>query len=143
MTKKLQDDSEGIYTTGLIKRYTTLPPHLEQCTLADYAAWYDSSEQYVKQSIQTDTDNLPLETGNNDENDDDSEINNNLSHEQNLNCKKLKKRSKARIIRSVWFNKEKDPKSTSVNKSCFLHPGETRILIYLAIFLLMRTTFQQ
>ena len=108
-TKKLQDDSEGIYTTGLIKRYTTLPPHLEQCSLADYAAWYDSSEQYVKQSIQTDTDNLPLETGNNDENDDDSEINNNLSHEQNLNCKKIKKRLKARIIKSVWFNKDKRP----------------------------------
>ena len=74
--KQLQDDTEDIYTTGLIKRYTTRPPHLEQCTLADYAAWYDSSKQYVKQSIQTDTDNLPLETGNNDENDDDSEIKN-------------------------------------------------------------------
>lgn len=141
--RKLEDDFEDIYTTGLIKRYTNRPPHLEQCTLADYAAWYDSSKQYVKQSTQIDTDNLPLETGNDDRNDDDTEINNNLPHEQNLNCKEIKKRLKARIIRSVWFNKEKDSQKYFRELIMLLHPGETRILIYLAIFLLMRTTFQQ
>jgi len=106
--KKLEDDSEDIYTTALIKRYTSRPPHLEQCTLADYKEWHDSSKQYGKQSTQIDTDKFPLETDNNDINDDDTEINNNLPHEQILNCKKIKKRLKARIIRSVWFNKEKD-----------------------------------
>lgn len=83
--KELDDDSEDIYTSGLIKRYTKCPAHLEQITLADYAAWYDSScKQYVKQSIEVDTDSQPLETGTNDKNDDEYEVNNELSHEENI-----------------------------------------------------------
>ena len=50
--------------------------------------------------FQNDTDNLPFETAS--ENDDD--LCNELSNE-----KKNKKRSIGRVIRSVWFDKEKDP----------------------------------
>ena len=50
-----------------------------------------------------DSDNLPLETANDDENDDE------LCDEKSIIDKKNKKRSKSRIIRSVWFNKEKEP----------------------------------
>ena len=70
--------------------------------LLDWIAWYHSSgKPYIKKSFQNDTDNLPFETAS--ENNDD-DLCNELSNE-----KKNKKRSIARVIRSVWFNKEKDP----------------------------------
>ena len=101
--KEMEDDCEDIYTTGLLQRYAKRPVSLEHLTLADWAAWYDScGKPYVKKSFQKDADNLPLETANDDENDDE------LSDENTIS-KKHKKRSKARIIRSVWFNREKDP----------------------------------
>jgi hypothetical protein len=70
--------------------------------LADWAAWYDSTDKpYIKQSDELDIDNYPLETNLMDDNDDDNE--------EKESCKqKNKKRSKARIIRSVCFNKEVD-----------------------------------
>ena len=61
--KDMTDDCEEVFTGGLIKRYTKRPASLEQVTLADWAAWYDSSgKQYVRQSNEFDTDNLLLET---------------------------------------------------------------------------------
>lgn len=102
--KEMDDDSEEIYTSGLIKRYCKRPAKLESLTLADWAAWYDSSgKPYVKQTNELDVDGLPLESFI-DDNQDDDDINNNKS-----NCGKTKKRTKARIIRSVWFNKESEP----------------------------------
>ena len=56
---------------------------------------------YAKQSNELDTDNLPVETSVTN-NDDDNESANKLPS-------KLKKRTKARIIRSCWFNKGKEP----------------------------------
>ena len=102
--KEMDDDSEEIYTSGLIKRYCKRPAKLESLTLADWAAWYDSSgKPYVKQTNELDVDSLPLESFI-DDNQDDDDIKNNES-----NCGKTKKRTKARIIRSVWFNKESEP----------------------------------
>ena len=99
---EMEDDCEGVYTGGLLQRYAKRPVTLEHLTLADWAAWYDSSgKPYIKKSFQNDTDNLPFETAS--ENNDD-DLCNELSNE-----KKNKKRSIARVIRSVWFNKEKDP----------------------------------
>ena len=60
---------------------------------------------YIKKSLELDTDSLPLETCI-DENNEDEPI---AIDEENSNDKNVKKRSKARIIRSVWYNKEKDP----------------------------------
>ena len=100
----MEDDCEDVYTTGLLQRYAKCPFSLEHVTLADWAAWYDScGKPYVKKSFQKDADNLPLETANDDEND------NELCDENTISKKHNKKRSKARIIRSVWFNREKDP----------------------------------
>ena len=102
--KEMEDDCEDVYTTGLLQRYAKHPFSLEHLTLADWAAWYDSCRKpYVKKSFQNDADNLPLETANDDENDDE------LCDENTISKKHNKKRSKARIIRSVWFNREKDP----------------------------------
>ena len=101
--KEMEDDCEDVYTTGLLQRYAKCPFSLEHLTLADWAAWYDScGKPYVKKSFQKDADNLLLETANDDENDDE------LCDENTINKKHNKKRSKARIIRSVWFNCEKD-----------------------------------
>lgn len=102
--KEMEDDSEDIYTGGLLQRYAKRPASLEHLTLADWAAWYDScGKPYEKKSFQKDTDNFLLETANDDENDDE------LCTENSTSKKKNKKRSRARIIRSVWFNKERDP----------------------------------
>ena len=94
-----------------------LGPWLKACfarnliTLADWAAWYDSSvssglTKYKKSVKKSDIDNLPLEDE--DENNDDD-----LGVQNTESCvsskKSIKKRSHARIIRSVWFNKESQP----------------------------------
>jgi hypothetical protein len=98
----LQDDSDEIYASGLIKRYTNRPVKFDNLSLADWAAWYDSSgKPYMKPSKQLDIDNYLLETNLGDINDDDNK-DNEISEPKN------KKRSKARIIRSVCYNKEVD-----------------------------------
>ena len=100
--KDMEDDCEEIYTGGLLKRYSKRPIKFEHVTLADWAVRYDScGKPYAKQSNELDTDNLPVETSLTN-NDDDNESANKLPS-------KLKKRTKARIIRSCWFNKEKEP----------------------------------
>ena len=54
----------------------------------------------VKQTNEVDVDGLPKETFIDDNQSDD---------EHSVTSSKIKKRSKARIIRSVWFNKEAEP----------------------------------
>ena len=103
----MEDDSQEIYTSGLLKRYSKRPKKLDHLTLADWAAWYDySGKPYIKQTKLLDADGLPLETflddNHNDDGDDDDEISSKTKNN-------IKKRSKCRIIRSEWFNKESDP----------------------------------
>ncbi|CAB3987663.1 Hypothetical predicted protein [Paramuricea clavata] len=74
----LEDDSRSdeIYASGLIKRYTKRPARLENVSLADWAAWYDSTgKPYIKPSRELDIDNYPLETNlsDNDENNEEEE----------------------------------------------------------------------
>ena len=76
-------------------------------TLADGAAWYDSyssGNSYVKASNKVDIDGLPLEMSACDKNDDEYP-----TSDQKCMTKGRKKRSKARIIRRVFFNKDADP----------------------------------
>lgn len=59
----LEDDSDEIYASGLIKRYMKRPAKLENVSLADCTAWYDScGKPYIKPSRDLDIDNYPLET---------------------------------------------------------------------------------
>ena len=60
----MDDDCEEIYTSVLLKCYCKCPAKLENLTLADWAAWYDSCnvKPYVKQTNNADFDGLPLET---------------------------------------------------------------------------------
>ena len=98
--RDLEDKSDEIYASGLIKRYIKRPANLENLSLADWAAWYDSHGTfYIKPCNELDIDNYPLETNTDDNGDDNVE----KEIEQ-----KNKKKSKARIIRSVCFNKDVD-----------------------------------
>ena len=95
--QEMEDDCEDVYSCGLLQRYAKRPLSLEQLTLADWAAWYDSEgKPYIKKSFTNDADNLPSETVDYHQNDDD------LFDGNTINSKNTKKRSKARIIRSVW-----------------------------------------
>ena len=100
----MEDDCEDIHTGGLLKRYTERPHNLTHVTLADWAAWYDSNgKPYRKKTRKFDADSLLQEHCIDEKNSDDDSENN------NEDADKSKKRSKARIIRSVWFNKETNP----------------------------------
>jgi hypothetical protein len=108
--EKMSDESEEVHSGGLLKRYVERPDCLKNITLADWAAWYDScgKQNNKKAHKKADIDNLPLETedGNNDDellNSDENSLTNDPS------IKSIKKRTQARIIRSVWFNKEAQP----------------------------------
>ena len=105
--ENLSDDCEEIQCGGLLKRYTERPECMQNITLADWAAWYDScgKKGYRKTSKKCDVDNLLLE--NEEEENDDELLNDNPG--VSTGSKELKKRTQARIIRSVWFNKEAQP----------------------------------
>ena len=69
----LEDDSDEMYASCLIKRYTKRPAKLENVSLADWAAWYDSTgKPYIKPSRGLYIDNYPLATNLSD-NDDNNE----------------------------------------------------------------------
>ena len=77
---------------------------MENVTLADWAALYDLPKKSSrKKSKSLDTGNLLLETGKDDDNDDEfSDFIEEGKH--NAKIAKPKQRLKSRIIRSVWFN---------------------------------------
>ena len=108
--KNMEDDCEEIYTGGLIKRYTKHSHKLEHLTLADWAAWYDLGDSaFVEKTNTLDTDDVLVETAFNDNQNDDDDLETatiDVSRPTNV-----KKRSKARIIQSCWFNKEAEPET--------------------------------
>ena len=70
--EKMPHECQEIHFAGLLKKYTECPVSLENASLADWAAWYNSSDKsYHKKSTKLDIDNLPLETLDNDDNNDD------------------------------------------------------------------------
>ena len=106
--ENMEDDSEEIQSGGLLKRYVERPECMQNVTLADWAAWYDNCGQKRNRKTyeKTDFDDLPVE--NEDELNDD-EISNDTSDVIPTISKSIKKRSQARIIRSIWFNREAQP----------------------------------
>ena len=105
--ENLSDDCEEIQSGGLLKRYIERPEYMQNITLADWAAWYDSCSKkgYRKTNKKCDVDDLLLE--NKEEENDDELLNDNPS--VSTGNEELKKITQARIIRSVWFNKEAQP----------------------------------
>ena len=120
----MPDESEEIYSGGLLKRYIKRPVTLQNVTLADWAAWYGSCHKHCEQNTKKlDVDQLPLETT-------DDENNGDLCDDSEKSISKIKKRSKARIIRSPWFNKESHPeKHYQEIIMLFAHLGEMKKLI--------------
>jgi hypothetical protein len=107
--EKMSDESEEIHSGGLLKRYVERPNILQHITLADWAAWYDTcgKTNYKRTNKKVDIDNLPVETQN--ENNDDELLDDENSSTSVSPKNLIKKRSQARIIRSVWYNKDAQP----------------------------------
>lgn len=71
----MDDNWEGICTSGLLKQYCKGPIKLENVTLVYWVAWYDcSNKTSVNQTNEVDIDGLPVEAFIDDnQNDDDDE----------------------------------------------------------------------
>ena len=123
--ENMEDDSEEIQSGGLLKRYVERPECMQNVTLADWAAWYDNCGQKRnrKTNEKTDFDDLPVE--NEDELNDD-EISNDTSDVIPTISKSINKRSQARIIRSVWFNREAQPEKHFRELLMLFTPGEMK-----------------
>ena len=116
----LPDNSEDIESDNLIKRYQRRPKQLEQLSLADFAAWYNCKKQ-SKSHI--DSRNINKNASNDylPENDFGDNFDDNLTLDELEMCQehelkggfKFMKRCKPKIIRSVRFNKNKDPENYS------------------------------
>ena len=103
--EEMDDDSEEVHSSGLLNRYKQRPASFENISLADWAALYDSCQKpFMKKSKSTDLDNLPLETRDDDENNDDELFDCAKESTQVGKPGKPKQHLKPRIIRSVWFN---------------------------------------
>ena len=116
--KELPDNSIDIESDNVIKRYQQRPKQMENVCLADFVAWYycksDSNEQrHLKTSSPCADDYLP-ESIIDDNLDDDvcdlEQTSENDKYEMKGGIT-LVKRQKPRIIRSVRFNKNKDPEN--------------------------------
>ena len=110
--KELPDKSTDIESDNVLKRYQRRPRKLELLCLANFVAWFncvnDNSRSHIVQT-KSDGDFLP-ETDFHDNVDENDEIDDTTEY-QLKGGMKLVKRKKAKIIRSVRFNKENDPEN--------------------------------
>ena len=120
--KGLPDHSLDIESDNVIKRYQRRPKQLENLCLADFVAWFNcKSERNEKKTVKPNVnstllaDDYLLENDFNDNVDDDLSDNDETLDEHDEYEMKggitLVKRQKPRIIRSVRFNKNKDPEN--------------------------------
>ena len=110
--RDLPDNSDDIDSVSLIKRYQRRPRKLEDMCIADFAALYQCVKQ-PRPSVENGSGYLP-ECDFEDENEDDpySDSAEGMYQNESLILKggiKLIKRQKPKVIRSVRFNKSKDP----------------------------------
>ena len=116
--KELPDNSTDIESDNAIKRYMRRPKKLENVCLADFVAWYNcktenNEQRHLKSSSSSTGDYLP-ENVINDNLDDDVSHLQQTSENDEYEVKggiTLVKRQKPRIIRSVRFNKNRDPEN--------------------------------
>jgi hypothetical protein len=135
--KDLPDNSLDIESDNVIKRYQRRPKQLQNLCLADFVAWYNCKSENKEQrkpkpNSPLTNDYLP-ENNLNDNVDDDLSDVEQTSENNEYEMKggmTLVKRQKPRIIRSVRFNKNKDPEITVENKLCFALLGEMKLQIF-------------
>ena len=116
--KELPDNSIDIESDNIIKRYQRRPKQMENVCLADFVAWYncksESNEQRHLKTSSPCADNYLPESIIDDNLDDDvcdlEQTSENDKYEMKGGIT-LVKRQKPRIIRSVRFNKNKDPEN--------------------------------
>ena len=116
--KELPDNSCDIESDNIIKRYQRRPKQLENLCLADFVAWYNCKSEgndHIKAKPNSSLADVYLPENNVDDNlDDDLSDLEQTSEKDEYEMKggiKLIKRQKPRIIRSVRFNKNKDPEN--------------------------------
>ena len=107
----MSGESEEIQSGGLLKRYVERADCMQNITLADWAAWYDScnekNKQYRKTGKNTDVGNLLLE---NDEENNDDELLQSMPVVHATVGKVSNERTRPIVIRSVWFSEKAEPK---------------------------------
>ena len=108
--QEMEDACDEIHSGGILKRYAERPASLQNATLADWAAWYDSSKHFKKKTkiTQIDLDNFPTESLIDEETNDDDVCDDNITDKSQAKGG-IKKRTNSRVIRSVWFNREAQP----------------------------------
>ena len=120
--KGLPDHSLDIESDNVIKRYQRRPKQLENLCLADFVAWFNcKSERNEKKTVKPNENSTLLADDYIIENDFNHNVDDDLSdNDETLDeCDEyemkggitLVKRQKPRIIRSVRFNKNKDPEN--------------------------------
>ena len=116
--KELPDNSCDIESDNIIKRYQRRPKQLENVCLADFVAWYNCKSEgnaHIKAKPNSSLADVYLPESNVDDNlDDDLSDPEQTSEKDEYEMKggiTLIKRQKPRIIRSVRFNKNKDPEN--------------------------------
>lgn len=119
----MPDTSTDIETDNIIKRYQRRPRNLEHLCLANFVAWFscvkdkdtnDSSINCNSSTALIFNDCLPETDLNDNVDDDPPDENNEIDDTTKYKLRggmKLVKRKRAKIIRSVRFNKEKDPEN--------------------------------
>ena len=119
--KELPDNSTDIESDNIIKRYQRRPRKLEELCLANFVAWFNcvndkhSDDSNTSCNTTETSDDFLLETDLTDNVDDDPPAENNAIEDTTeyklKGGMKLVKKKTAKIIRTVRFNKEKEPES--------------------------------
>ncbi len=112
--KELPDNSCDIESDNIIKRYQRRPKQLENLCLADFVAWYNCKSEgndHIKAKPNSSLADVYLPENNVDDNLDDDLSDLEQTSEKDEYEITLIKRQKPRIIRSVRFNKNKDPEN--------------------------------
>ncbi len=119
--RELPDTSPDIESDNIIKRYQRRPKQLENMCLADFVAWFNCVKDFdgIEESEQCRSKFYDFAPENNleDNTDDDpgnvncNELENKVTQFKLKGGMKLVKRKKPKIIRSVRFNKKKDPEN--------------------------------
>ena len=117
--KELPDNSTDIESDNIIKRYQRRPRKLKELCLANFVAWCVKDKHSDDSSTSCNTtetsDDFLLETDLTDNVDDDPPAENNAIEDTTeyklKGGMRLVERKRAKIIRSVRFNKEKEPEN--------------------------------
>ena len=104
--QKLDDDDENVYCKNIIDRYAARPQHLEDISLAEFAANYTYKRETTNDVTQCE-DDISGESDTQIQSDDDVSQQSIITLQNDLGC--MRKRKKKAIIRWHNFNLEKEP----------------------------------